>query len=369
MRIYGPEYTHLRPTTPRQRHVIDALASCRTPELGGYVSACDVCDYRRVVYNPCRDRHCPSCEGQAAEAWLSKLRERILPCRYFHVVFTLPSQLRWLAFHNARLVYGLLLKCAGETLQQVASDKRHLGAQLGITTVLHTWTRTLQLHPHVHCVVTGGGLSPDGERWIPSWGERYLAPNRLLAARFRDMLLRRLQRAHRRGKLRFGAGCAQLQAPAAFAQLRRTLGTKPWLVYSKATFKGLQPLLRYLARYTHRVGISDRRILDVHTDWVTFATKNGGTAELEAFDFLSRFLLHVLPHGFVKIRHYGLFSTPMGERRERARQLLAAEEREPASTSEAPSESDPEVRPCPACLFGILEVTELLPPTLPDPFT
>ena len=285
LRAHGAEFAATRPLTPRQTAVLQALSSCRTPERGGYVSACDVCDYRHVVYNPCRNRHCPSCEGQAAAEWLAELRRRLPPCRYFHVVFTLPEELRWLAFQNAKLVYSLLLTAAGETLAAVAATPKILGAQVGVTAVLHTWRRDLLLHPHVHCLVTAGGLSHDGDDWVPSLGDRYLAPIRLLAARFRRTVLRRLQAARDAGELRFGGGCAALAAPEAFDSLVQTLQAKTWLVYAKAVFNDLEHLLRYLGRYTHRVGISDRRIVEVREDFVTFATKNGEDTTIHALDF------------------------------------------------------------------------------------
>jgi len=370
VRAHGDEYTHLFPTTPLQRRVLERLSRCRTPALGGFLSSCDVCDYRRVVYNPCRDRHCPSCEGQAASKWLAQLKEKILPGRYFHVVFTLPAELRWLAFSNAALCYGLLLRCAGETLLEVAADPKFLGAQPGITVVLHTWRRDLGLHPHAHCVVTGGGLTPSGDDWKSSWGERFLAPLRVLGARFRRRFLRRVARAHKRGLLRFGPGCAELEDPRSFAALRAEFAQKPWLVYAKATFGDLDHLLRYLARYTHRVGISDRRLLEVDEDYVTFATKNGGSVTVEVFEFLKRFLLHVLPHGFVKIRHYGLFAVASRSRLEQARALLQQALPDPARVEFEPEHDEQPATRCPACLFGELQVAEFPPIEglpLPDP--
>jgi hypothetical protein len=350
--------------------VLQALARCRTEALGGYVATCDTCDYRRIVYNPCRDRHCPACEGHAAQEWLADLRRRILPCRYFHVVFTVPAELRWLAFQNGALVYDLMLRAAGETLLEAGQQPKFLGAQLGITVVLHTWKRDLQLHPHVHCLVTAGGLTAAGDQWIPSYGEHYLFPNDLLAARFRAKILGRLAKAHRAGALRFASGCADLASPEQFATARSRLETKSWLVYSKAAFKDLDHLLRYLGRYTHRVGISDRRILEATDDSITFATKNGGTANLLPFDFISRFLLHVLPRGFVKIRHYGLFSAPARKRREIARGILGLAESPVAPAQDDPLDPvdpvEPASLPCPQCFFGHLEL-EPLPHARPPP--
>lgn len=354
------EFMHRRPTTPMQRKTLENLSLCRTEDLGGFVLQCDSCDYRRVVYNPCRDRHCPSCEGQAAADWLQGLRQRILPCRYFHVVFTLPAELRWIAYQNAAVVYGLLLRCAGETLLEVTRDQRFLGGQVGVTAVLHTWRSDLKLHPHVHCLVTAGGLDASGERWLDSWGSRYLAPTKLLAARFRKKFLRRLAQAYARGELQFVSNCAQFTDPQTFGTLQAKLQQRPWLVYARSAFRDLEHLLRYLARYTHRVAISDRRLLDVGEGWVIFATK-GEEVEVDVFEFIRRFLLHVLPHGFVKIRHYGLFASASRTRLEQARALLQ-DEGEPELPSLTDPETTPEFQPCPICLFGTLERHELPEP-------
>ena len=269
-RARGLEYAYTRATTPQQRRTIDALATCRTEELGGYVATCDVCDYRRVVYSPCRNRHCPSCEGLLAEAWTRDLLKRLLPCRHFHVVFTLPGDLRSLVFQNAKLVYGLMLKLAGRVLLRVGSLDKHLGAQLGVTVVLHTWTQDLRYHPHVHCIVTGGGLSPDGNSWKRSWGERYLAPNSLLSACYRRSLLQALAHAHKTGKLRFARGCESLADHRTFRRLLRKLKTKRWNVYAKAAFTDVFKLVRYFGRYMRRIAISDRRLLEIDYDQVRF---------------------------------------------------------------------------------------------------
>lgn len=270
MRTHAAEYLHLRPTTPQQRKTLEAIAKCRTPELGGYVATCDVCDYRRVVYNPCRNRHCPGCEGQVAEKWTSDLQKRLLPCPYFHVVFTLPGQLRALAFQNAKLVYGLMLRLAGRALQDVADHPKYLGAQLGTTVVLHTWTQKLLYHPHVHCAVTAGGLTRDGSSWKQAWGKRYFAPKARFGARFRTLLLRALARAHAAGELRFAGGCKHLRDPATFEKLRLQLNCTSWNVYAKAALGNVDRLIRYFGRYSRRVAISDRRLLEVDEDEVTF---------------------------------------------------------------------------------------------------
>jgi len=356
VRAHCATYLRAESTTPLQGRVLKKLASCRTPELGGYVDLCDVCDFRRVVYNPCRNRHCPSCEGQAAKKWLAEVQARLLPTHHFHVVFTLPGDLRSLAFQNAKLVYDLMQRAAGQALLEAGKDPKFLGAQLGAITVLHTWTRELLYHPHVHCVVTGGGLTPDGARWKESWGKKYLAPTALLGKHFRDHLACGLDRLARRGELRLGGECRYLDTAHdadALAELLEDLRDGSCFVYAKTAFNGLDRLVRYLARYTHRVGISDRRLLSVSQDEVTFATKSGRKITLHPHDFLHRFLLHVLPHRLVKIRHYGLYSNAHRKRLALARAILVPHDT-PLSTSESEPPEEPSLGPCPQCFFGLL---------------
>jgi len=373
VRSHSTKYLRSEPTTPLQQRTLEALARCRTPALGGYVDCCDVCDFRRVVYNPCRNRHCPSCEGQAAQEWLADMQARLLPTRHFHVVFTLPGDLRSLAFQNTRRVYDLMLRAAGRALADVGNDPKFLGAQLGAVAVLHTWTREMLYHPHVHCVVTGGGLSPDGSRWKRSHGDKYLAPTRVLAARFRRYVLRGLRRLLGRGELRFAGGCEDLDPAVdseAFEDLLAAMKRSDWLVYAKAAFQDLGHLLRYLARYTHRVGMSDRRLLTVTQDEVTFATKDSRKTTLSAFQFLGRFLLHVLPHRFVKIRSYGLYANTCRARLDLARAILAPNETPPEIESEREALDDERgLGPCPECFFGQLSREDLIPaPEIPDPW-
>lgn len=363
-RQHGETYRSLWRPTPLQDRVLDALAACRTEALGGYVDSCDVCDYRRIRFNPCRNRHCPGCGGHLAAEWVEQRRAQTLPVGHYHLVFTLPSELRDLAFENARLVYAAMLRCAGRVVVSVGRSKKGVGAQVGVTTVLHTWTRDLSYHPHVHCIVTSGGLSEDADEWRPCPREAYFAPNALLAARFRGALLRALVYAHRQGSLRFAGGCRALGEPGAFGRLRASLFKKSWHVYVKAPFGDPETLFRYLGHYTHRIAISNGRIVAGTDHHVTFRTKDGATITLDVLVFIGRFLTHVLPKGFVKIRHYGLYASANAGRLAIARELLgfSPSGTEPTFDQELP---EPDATPtrCPACMFGFLTTAELAPYT------
>lgn len=298
-----------------------AISACRTSVLGGHVEVCDQCGHVEISYNSCRDRHCPKCQYMAQARWLEQRKQRILPTHYFHLVFTLPSELRTLAFTNKEVVYKLLFRCAAETLSELAADPKWLGGQLGITAVLHTWTRELKPHPHVHCIVTGGGLAPDGSEWISSSGD-FLFPVRVLSSLFRGKMVSALRKACRAGELDFVGGCAPLSAPAAFNRLMDRLFTKDWVVYAKRPFGGPEKVYEYLGRYTHRVAISNSRLISTEGG-VTFATKEGKSVTLSPDEFIRRFLLHILPKGFVKIRHFGLLAACNATTKlEVARQLL-----------------------------------------------
>jgi len=353
---------------PQQLKAMQAIMDCRTPALGGYVEACDACDYRRVVYSPCRNRHCPSCQGLLAQEWTSELQARLLPVRHLHVVFTLPQELRALAFQNMDVVYDLMLRAAGAVLRHVAKDQKHLGAQIGATALLHTWTRDLRYHPHVHCVVTAGGLTAQDE-WVQAWSDQYFASQKLLASLYRVHVMRGVRRAWNAGELRFAGRAGNLADPDAFHSLCETLFEKDWLVYAKSAFKDLDRLIHYFGRYVHRIAISDSRLLEVTEDCVTFATKGGATESLSPLDFAQRFLLHVLPHGFVKVRHYGLYAPACAKRLEAARRALKgdAPAEDPTSAEDRDSDSEPPKDvPCPQCLFGVL-VREEFPPLVPGP--
>lgn len=282
-----------------------AIQACRTSVLGGHVDECLDCGLERPAYNSCRNRNCPKCQALAQQRWVDKRKERILPVHYFHVVFTLPAELKLLVLRNRRLLYDLLFMAAAETLLILGRDPKRLGCLLGISAVLHTWTRDLRFHPHLHCIVTGGGLSTDSNKWVDTGG-KYLFPVKVLSMLFRGKFLDALSRAYEDGKLKLPDN---LSAPGAFATLRDRLFEKGWVVYSKRPFAGPEQVFSYLGRYTHRVGISNHRLLSVTDNSVTIDTRDGKTATMHPQEFIRRFLLHVLPAGFVKIRHYGLMAS------------------------------------------------------------
>ena len=335
--------------------VMWCVEACRTSILGGHLDVCEDCAHEEPSYNSCRNRHCPKCQALDQARWLERRRERILPVNYFHVVFTLPSELRPLAARHRKLVYDLLFKAGAQTLLQLGRDPKRLGALLGITAVLHTWTRDLRYHPHLHCVVTGGGLATDGERWNDSGG-KFLFPVRVIGKLFRAKLIAGLERLHKRGELEHG----DLQDPQrAFAKLRKKLFAKRWVVYAKRPFAGPDQVFSYLGRYTHRVAISNRRLLSVTDDSVTIATRGDQTATLHPREFIRRFLMHVLPKGFVKIRHYGLMaSSNVKTRLQVARRLLEPRQKSDSGADGAPSKDWRELLEeltgidpcaCPAC--------------------
>jgi len=309
---------------PEQRKAFEAIRDCRTAALGGhveYVEQCDTCGHLAISYNSCRNRHCPKCQAMARAKWLEARESELLPVPYFHVVFTLPRQIGGLALQNAREIYGILFRAASETLLTIAADPKRLGAAIGFVAVLHTWGQTLHLHPHLHCVVPGGGIGPGGERWIGCRKSSFLLPGRVLSARFRNVFLTYLRQAYRDGKLRFHGDMADLEKPGAFEALCRKAGKIKWVVHAKAPFGGPEQVLKYLARYTHRVAISNRRLLSMDDGRVTFEWKDYADGNktrimtLDAVEFIRRFLLHILPSGFVRIRQYG-FLAKWGARRE-----------------------------------------------------
>jgi len=315
VRASGARYreTHATTLSHAQRRVLSAIARCRTAALGGHVEACDRCEHQRIAYNSCRNRHCPKCQSLAKAQWLADRQADLLPVPYFHVVFTLPHELASIAYHNQRVVYALLFRAAAETLRTIAADPKHLGAQLGFLAILHTWDQTLLYHPHVHCVVTGGGLAPDGSRWI-ACRPGFFLPVRVLSRLFRRLFLTFLQEAFDRQELRFFADVTHLADPQAFAHYVAPLQQREWVVYAKAPFGGAEQVLDYLARYTHRVAISNSRLVALASGTVTFHyrdSRHHGQRKLMTLtheEFLRRFLLHVLPEGFQRIRHYGFLS-------------------------------------------------------------
>jgi hypothetical protein len=310
--------------------VLKNISGCRTAVLGGHVDACanSSCGFMRISYNSCRDRHCPKCQAPQRAEWIAKRLERLLPVPYFHVVFTIPDAINPLALRNKAVIYKILFEAASRTLIDLSRDPKRLGADIGITAVLHTWGQNLLLHPHLHCVVTGGGLSLDGSRWVVG-REQYLLPVKVIRKLFRGKFLAKLQDAYDHGELQLKGSTAQLKDPATWQALRDRLYRKDWVVYVKPPFGGAEHVFRYLGRYTHRVAISNHRIIDVADGRVSFSYKDykdqarKKTLTLDAVEFLRRFLLHVLPKGFVRIRHYGLCaSRNVNTKLVRALQLL-----------------------------------------------
>ncbi len=298
----------LRSLAPWQAKAARAIARCRTAELGGHKDVCDSCGHTEIAYNSCRDRHCPKCQAMAQAQWIEGRLERVLPITYFHVVFTLPGEIASLARRAPRAIYDLLFASASATLLELGRDPKRLGAQLGATVVLHTWTRELRFHPHVHCVVTGGGLSDDGSRWVTAKAKgRYLFPVKVLSRLFRGKFLAALEEAFVAGDL--GLDSTQPLERSRFDALVSPLHHREWVVYAKRPFAGPEQVFRYLGRYTHRVAISNQRLEAIGEETVTFHTKQGRRATLDHETFVRRFVQHVLPPGFVKIRHYGLMAS------------------------------------------------------------
>lgn len=344
-----------------QRRALTALVRCRTAALGGHVDQCSECDYRRPSYNSCRNRHCPKCQALAQHRWLQKRRERILPVHHFHVVFTLPAELRPLLKRNPRTLYEVMFKSASATLLELGADTRRLGARLGVSAVLHTWSRDLGYHPHIHCVVTGGGLSLDGAQWVAT-RPGYLFPVRVMAALFRGKFLSSVQSLHDGGKL-------EVESSLDLRQLLGKLAGKCWVAYCKRPFGDADAVYAYLGRYTHRVGISNRRLLHVDDHNVRFRTQHEKQVTLNPVEFLRRWTLHVLPRGFVRIRHYGLLAPGnIHTRLAKAAALLKPVPNEMPASPPVKGEQDdrPEyvcdyleltgvdLRACPACRNGRL---------------
>jgi hypothetical protein len=331
VRAHGAAYRARHPVTPQQARVLRRLAECRTAALGGHVDACADCGFTRISYNSCRDRHCPKCQASKRAAWLETRLERLLPVGYFHVVFTLPALLSPLVLHNQRLLYDLLFRAASATLLTLAADPQRLGAQVGITAILHTWGQNLLFHPHLHCVVTGGGLAPGGQHWVAG-RRRYFLPVKVLGKLFRGKFLAGLKKAYQAGQLTLTGSVMPLGDPRAFQQLLQQLYSQNWIVYAKRPFGGATQVFRYLGRYSHRVAIANSRLVSMDYDRVSFRWKDYAdnhrtkVMTVSAEEFLRRLLLHVLPKGFVRIRHFGLLaSVNVATKLQRCRQLLGQE--------------------------------------------
>ena len=337
-----------------QLKVMSAIERCRTAALGGHVARCEDCAYTTIAYNSCRNRHCPKCQGAAAREWLAAREAELLPVPYYHVVFTLPARIADIAYQNKAVIYDLLFKVSAETLITIAADPKHLGARIGITSVLHTWGSALTHHPHVHMIVPGGGISLDGSRWV-SCRPGFFLPVRVLSRLFRRLFLQRLAAAHK--QLAFFGNHTRLAHAKAFAAYLAPLRNTEWVVYSKRPFGGSKAVLAYLSRYTHRVAISNSRLIGFDHRSVTFRWKNYRIEGRDRYkrmtlatdDFIRRFLIHVLPHGFHRIRHYGLFAkATCAANIARARDLLARPkpQDQPADLSQ---DNQPLAHPCPCC--------------------
>jgi hypothetical protein len=319
-----------------ERRVMSAIALCRTAALGGHSESCSACGFTRCAYNSCRNRHCPKCQGQARAEWIAARQAELLPVPYFHVVFTLPAPVAEIAFQNKETVYAILFRTAAETLRTIAADPKHLGAEIGVVAVLHTWGQNLHLHPHVHCVVPGGGPSLDGTRWM-ACRPGFFLPVRVLSRLFRRLFLDALHALFKTGALRFFGALADLAEPAAFARRLRELRRVEWVVYAKPPFGGPEQVLAYLGRYTHRVAIANSRLVSLTKSEVAFRWKDyrhHGRAKvmtLAVDEFIRRFLLHTLPDGFHRLRHYGfLANAHRAERLALCRKLLAMPPQPPA---------------------------------------
>jgi hypothetical protein len=376
LRAYGDAYRERYGSAlgPEQRRVMRAIELCRTAALGGHVDQCNICGHQVISYNSCRNRHCPKCQALAKAKWLGARRRELLPVDYYHLVLTLPSTLAALARQNKRVVYDILFAAGSQALLLLAGDPRHLGAHIGFMAILHTWGQTLMDHPHLHCLVPGGGLGPDGQRWV-ACRPGFFLPVRVLSRLFRRLFLDALRKAFEQGRLTFHGQLEPLAAAEAFEQLLRACRRTEWVVYAKPPFAGPERVLDYLARYTHRIAIANHRLVRMEDGNVTFTYRDynhGGrrrTMTLHAVEFIRRFLLHVLPNGFMRIRYYGfLANRHRAEKLRLCRTLLgvseagnqeACEKQDWTRLLQALTGEDPLV--CPRCRCGRLVRVEVLP--------
>jgi Putative transposase/Transposase zinc-binding domain len=340
-----------------QLKVMSAIENCRTAALGGHVARCEKCQHTQIAYNSCRNRHCPKCQGAAAREWLAEREAELLPVPYYHVVFTLPAPIGDIAYQNKAVIYDILFKASTETLMTIAADPKHLGARIGLTAVLHTWGSALTHHPHIHMIIPGGGISLDGKRWV-SCRPGFFLPVRVLSRLFRRLFLDKLAAAHEAGDLKFFGDHASLAESKAFSAYLAPLRRSEWVVYSKRPFGGPEAVLAYLARYTHRVAIANSRLIALDNAGVTFKWKDyrakgrerAKVMTLATHEFIRRFLIHVLPGGFHRIRHYGLLASSTRVKSiARARQLLNAPALQDKDSNANADPSDATSHPCPCC--------------------
>jgi len=379
---YGGTYRqqHDASLSTAQRRVMTAIERCRTAALGGHVEQCEACGHQRISYNSCRNRHCPKCQSLARARWLEDRRSELLSTPYFHVVFTVPEEIAAVALHNKAIVYGILFRAAAETLRTIAADPKHLGAELGFFAVLHTWGQALLHHPHLHCVVAGGGIADDGTQWI-ACRPNFFLPVRVLARLFRRLFLEFLDKAFDAGNLAFFGTLEPLRDRRAFQRHLAPARKAEWVVYAKPPFAGPEQILAYVARYTHRVAISNDRLLGIGDGKVRFRWKdyrNGNRQKvmtLAADEFIRRFLLHVLPEGFQRIRYYGFLGNRYREQKlARCRQLLVMPQPEPSDCDDAKDYRQQyeeitgvSLTECPACHRGRMLLVEVLNAAKPCP--
>jgi len=385
-RRYGEAYRqqHGASLSVAQWRVMSAIEACRTAVLGGHRERCDQCGQERNAFNSCRDRHCPKCQSLARAQWIEDRQTELLDCPYYHVVFTIPAEIAALAHQNKEEVYSILFRTTAETLQTIAADPQHLGADIGFFAVLHSWGQALQFHPHLHCVVPGGGLSPNGQRWI-ACRPGFFLPVRVLSKLFRRLFLEALETAYDHSKLRFFSSLEKLSNPIEFARYLASAKKRDWVVYAKRPFAGPQQVLDYVGRYTHRVAISNHRLLDAEDGQVRFRWKDYRdgdrlkTMTLAADEFIRRFLLHVLPTGFHRIRYYGFLGNRYRkEKLTQCRRLLGmystgiAQELVPSAKDyrERYQElTDHSLQICPHCREGNMIVVAILPRAITPPVT
>jgi hypothetical protein len=375
---------------PAQEKVLRHITLCRTEALGGHMDECDSCGFERPSYNSCRDRHCPKCQGSEQHRWVEERKKHILPIPYFHVVFTIPAELNALTLGNKRLVYDILFRAVSSTLRDIARDPKHLGAEIGFSAVLHSWGKGMQFHPHIHCIVTGGGLARDGKRWVEGH-QGFLLPVKVLSELFKGRLLAAIGKAWRKGKLGFDKSTTDLAHPVPWDTFIGKLHRKKWVVYAKRPFGGPEQVYRYLGAYTHRIAISNHRIVAFDNGRVTFLYKDyqakkgtqGGPVvkrmTLDAVEFLRRFLLHVLPKGFMRIRHYGIMAPGnVGTKLEAAKRILSPNDSPPIADARDDLLSSwfdalfvltgADVRACPRCKKGRLVRGRDIKPATPGAF-
>ena len=375
-RSYGAAYRHAHGLPLRHVRAMRAIEICRTAELGGHVDECDHCGALRISYNSCRNRHCPKCQSLDKERWLEAQKRDVLPAQYFHVVFTIPQALRPLALRNQKVVYNLLFRAVSETIKALCEDPKHLGAEVGFIALLHTWSQTLIDHPHIHCIVTGGGLSHNGDQWV-SCKNKFFIPVKVLSTVFRGKFLDYLKKEYKKKGLTFSGAVAHRAEKEAFTAMMSTLYDQDWVVYCKPPFKNAETVIDYLGRYTHRVAIANERIVNLKDNRVTISYRDSTDHDqikhltLDACEFIRRFLLHILPDGFMKIRHYGIFSNRNRKTKlKRCRELLGVSVNPDQKKDGEESWQDLlcrvtgiDPRICPWCGKGRMVLRETLVPT------